>query len=100
MRLGTVVKDPDIKRAVAINWATYIGSDTISGSPVWTAPTGLTIEGTPTIAINVATAIVSGGQEGCDYALSCRVTLSSGATEDGTIIVQVRSGDADPRLTR
>lgn len=100
MRLGEIVKDPGIKRAVAIDWSTYIGADTISGTPAWTAATGLTIEGTPTIAANVCTAIVSGGLEGCDYLLTCRITLSSGATEDGTVVIKVRTGEADPRLTR
>lgn len=99
MRLGTVLKDPGINRAVDIDWDTYIGEDTITGA-AWTAATGLTVEGTPTLADNIATAIVSGGQEGCDYLLTCRITLASGATEDGTVVVQVRTGDADPRLTR
>lgn len=100
MRLGDVVKDPDVARGLSINWAIYLGADTISGSPVWSAPTGLAIVGTPSFAANVATAIVSGGQEGCDYLVVCRVTLNSGATEDGTIEVRVRTGDEDPRLTR
>lgn len=99
MRLGEIVKDPDTTRAVAINWTTYMGTDTVSGC-AWTAPTGLTIVGTPTLVASVATALVSGGQEGCDYNLTCRATLSSGATEDGTVVVKVRTGDADPRLTR
>lgn len=100
MRLGEIIKDPDIIRAVAIDWTTYIGTDTISGSPAWSVANGLAIEGTPTLVANVATAKISGGQEGADYLVTCRVTLSSGATEDGTIVVRVRTGDKDPRLTR
>ena len=100
MRLGEIVKDPDTSRAVAIDWSTYLGADTVSGSPSWAAPTGLAIVGTPSFAANVATAIVSGGQEGCDYMQVCTVTLASGATEDGTVVVKVRTGDEDPRLTR
>lgn len=99
MRLASLLKDPDVSKAAAIDWTTYIGSDTIN-SASWTAPTGLAIVGSPSLAANVATAIVSGGQEGCDYALTCRITMASGATEDGTVLVQVRSGEADPRLTR
>jgi hypothetical protein len=100
MLLGEVIKDPDIIRAIAIDWATYIPPDTISGSPAWSVANGLAIEGTPTFVSNVATAKISGGQEGADYLVTCRVTLSSGATEDGTVMVRVRTGEKESRLTR
>lgn len=100
MYLGTALKDPDISRAIAIDMDTYLGSDTVSGSPAWSVATGLAVSGTPTFSANLATAIITGGQEGCDYLVTCRATLSSGATEDFTVRVQVRTGEADPRLTR
>lgn len=101
MRLGTMVKDPDNAKAISINWTTYIGADTVS-SCSWSAANGLTVEASPapSLAAGVAIATVSGGQEGCDYLVTCRATLSSGVTEDGTVLVQVRTGEAEPRLTR
>ena len=101
MMVGTMdPKHPDSTVAVSINVATYMAPDTVSGLPVWTAPTGLAIVGTPSFASNVATALFSGGQEGCDYNLDCAVTLTSGVVEHFTVVVPVRTGAADPRLTR
>lgn len=100
MRLGDVVVAPGVKRALSIAMATYLGSDTVSGSPAWTVATGMTIQGTPSFAANVATAIVIPTQEGADYLATCSVVLASGATEDFTILVKCRTGDEDPRLTR
>ena len=98
MRLGSVVVAPGVKRALSINVATYLGSDTVSGSPVWTVANGMTIQGTPTFSANVATAIVIPTEEGCDYIATCSVVLASTATEDFTILVKCRTGNEDPRL--
>jgi hypothetical protein len=102
MRLGDVVKAPGVDRAISINLATYLGADTVSGSPAWSVATGLEVVGTPSIAANVATAIIGGDsdQDGSDYLVTCHVELASGADEDFTVLVKVRSGDEDPRLTR
>jgi hypothetical protein len=101
VRLGDVVVAPGVQRAVAIDWTDYIGDDDeISGSPSWSAATGLEIEGTPTFSDPVATVIVTPSQEGCDYNLVCAITLASGATEEGLVVVKCRTGEEDPRLTR
>lgn len=99
MRLGTLVVAPGVKRAVSIDVSDYIDPDTVSGSPTWAGATGLTVSG-PTFALNVATAYAIPSQEGCDYNLVCSILLSTGATEHFLVVIQCRTGEADPRLTR
>lgn len=99
MLVGTIEKDPDVKTPVKVDWTNYIVGDSISGTPSWSVANGLTIEGTPAFASNVATAIISGGQEGLDYLATCHVDLASGASEDATVIIKVRTRETDPRLT-
>ena len=36
------VKDPSAVLDYVINWSTWLGSDTITGTPTWTVPTGIT----------------------------------------------------------
>lgn len=100
MLTGTLSKAPAVKRAVQVDWSSYLSTtgDAISGSPTWIVPSGITVEGTPSFASNVATAIVSGGEEGENYLITCRVNLASGASEDGNVLLKVRTLQDDPRL--
>jgi hypothetical protein len=99
MRLGEVVVAPGVKRALSIDWDDYyLGADTISGAPTWSAGTGITLSGAA-FSSNVATVYAIPSQEGCDYNVVCSITLASGATEEGLIVVKCRTGDADARLT-
>lgn len=98
MLVGEVIKDPDSARALSIDWTDYIGSNTISATD-WTVANGLT-EGAAATSGNIRSCIVSGGKEGCDYLVTCRVTLNDSTTEDGTILVKVRTLGEDPRLVR
>jgi len=101
MFLGEFLKDPHTSRAVDVDWNTYVPlTDSISGAPVWTVASGLTIDGTPTIVAGVATARVGGGQEGVDGLVTCRINLASGATEEVSILCRVRTGEKEPRLSR
>lgn len=100
MRVGEIVIAAGVKRAVSINMLDYLEDDVVSGSPSWDAANGMTIEGSPTFADNVATAIVKPTQTGCDYVATCSVELEGGGTEDFTILVRCRDTDEDPRLTR
>lgn len=97
--LGKLAVAPGAKRAISIDLADYIGSDTVSGTPSWSGATGLTVSGAA-IATNVASCYVIAAQPGCDYNLECTATLSSTATEKFMIVIQCRTGATDPRLER
>lgn len=96
--MDTVVKDPDDIRTVSVDWTAFIGAAAIS-TTAWSVANGLTL-GTTGSSGNVRSALVSGGQEGCDYLVTCRVTLNTAEVKDETVLVKVRTGDEDPRLTR
>jgi len=100
VRLGTLVVAPGVKRAVSIDLTTYIAPDSISGTPSWAGATGLTVSGAALGTGDVASCYVIPSQEGVDYNLVCTVTLNSTATEEFLIVIQCRTGEEDPRLTR
>lgn len=76
-------KDPDENLDYSIDFTDVIGvspGDTITGTPVWSAtPSGLTLS-SPTLNGNVATTFASGGTEGEEYELSCRIQTTQGRT--------------------
>jgi len=98
MALATIYVDPDDKRTVSIDWTDFIGAATIS-TTAWSAATGVTL-GTPATSGNVRSVPVSGFKEGCDYLVTCRVTLNTGEIKDQSVLLKVRTLGADPRLVR
>lgn len=93
-----IVKDPDDTRTVSVDWTDFIGAASISSTD-WTVATGLT-EGTNATSGNIRSCLVSGGKEGCDYLVTCRVTLNTGEIKDQSVLVKVRTLGEDPRLVR
>ena len=81
-------KDPDAIKDFQINWATWLGTDTISTS-TWTVPTGIT-KVTDTNTTTTVTIWMSGGTNLTDYELSNKITTANGRTEEDTIIIKVR----------
>ena len=59
-------------------------------SAVWTVPTGLTLDAQSEIGL-VAFITVSGGTDGVDYDVLCRMTPSSGNVVEQTITIPVRA---------
>lgn len=96
--METIVKDPDDTRTVSVDWSEFIGSSTISSTD-WTVATGLT-EGTNSTSGNTRSCLVSGGKEGCDYLVTCRVTLNTGEIRDQSVLLKVRTLGEDQRLIR
>jgi hypothetical protein len=99
MMLEPIEKDPDVKRAIEIDIGTYRGTATVNGTPTWSVPSGLTVVD-DSFADDIAIGIISGGQEGCRYLVTCHVDFVSGPSEDFTIDMRVRTGAGDPRLQR
>jgi hypothetical protein len=71
----------DSGEAVArtLNWAADLNGSTISGTPTWTVPAGLTNEATSNTT-TTASIRISGGVPGQDYIITCLVTTA--ASED------------------
>ena len=82
---ATFSKDPNAILDYQINWATWLGSDTIASS-AWTVPAGIT-QTSATNTTTTATIWLSGGTEGTDYDLINRITTVGGRTDDRTITI-------------
>jgi hypothetical protein len=90
--LRTFLKDPSAVLDYSFDWTTdgWIGSDTITGTPTWTVPAGLTKD-SQSNTTTVATAVISGGTHGTDYDVACKITTAAGRTDERTFRLQVRN---------
>jgi len=80
-------EDPDAIKDYTINWATYLGADTIATS-TWTVPTGITkVSDTKTTTTTLVW--LSGGTAGSSYSLINRITTAGGRTEDQILVIKV-----------
>lgn len=86
--MATFVHDPDAVLDYQIDWATWLGTDTIATS-TWVVPTGLT-KGSDTKTATTATVWLSGGTVGQRYSVTNRITTAGGRTEDGSFDIVVR----------
>lgn len=90
--LKTFTKDPAAVLDYTIDWDAndWLGSDTITGTPVWTVPSGLTKD-SQSNTTTTATAWLSGGTADQDYDVACKITTTAGRTDERTIRIQVRN---------
>ena len=77
------IKDPDAVLDYALDWAEWLGADTIQGV-TWIVSTGLTLTAKSHTA-TTATVWLAGGTVGATYAVTCRVTTALARTDDRTI---------------
>lgn len=89
MSMGSIQKDPDSTAQYDVEWADYLGADTLSTSS-WVVPTGLTQADGGSISGTITRVKLSGGTVGCDYLVTNRVVTVGGITEDRSFLVQVR----------
>ena len=85
--VGIWQKDPNAVLPYTIDWADWLGSDTISSS-TWTVASGITEDSTSSTT-TVATILLSGGTSGTSYSVTNRITTAAGLTEDRTIRIDV-----------
>lgn len=83
----TYTKDPASVADYAIDWSSYLGSDTIQ-TATWAATDGITLNSTSKTTTS-ATAWVSGGTSGATYYLTNTITTAAGRTEDQIIALVV-----------
>jgi hypothetical protein len=89
--LRTFTKDPGAVLDYSFDWTVdgWIGADTITGTPVWTVPAGITKD-SQSNTTTVATVVISGGTAGANYDVSCKITTAGGRTDERTFRLQVR----------
>jgi hypothetical protein len=89
--LRTFVKDPSAVLDYSFDWTAdgWIGADTITGTPVWTVPTGVTKD-SQSNTTTMATVVISGGTAGENYDVACKITTAGGRTDERTFRLQVR----------
>jgi len=80
-------KDPNAVLDYAIDWSSWLGTDTISTS-AWTVASGITKTGESKTSTK-ATIWLSGGTAGVTYELTNRIVTTAGRTDDRTIGIVV-----------
>lgn len=80
-------KDPNAVLDYQINWAAWLGTDTISTS-AWTVPSGIT-QTSASNTTTTATIWLSGGTAGAQYDLVNRIVTAGGRTDDRTITISM-----------
>lgn len=80
-------KDPVAVLDYSVNWATWLGSDTISTS-TWDVPPGITKD-SDTNTTTAATIWLSGGSLGQNYRITNRIVTVAGRTDERTIYVNI-----------
>lgn len=81
-------KDPNDSSTHAIDWALFLGVDTIQ-SVAWTLQSGIT-QASASNTTTTTTITLSGGTLGSDYLVTARITTASGRSETASLLVKVR----------
>ena len=91
--IATKTKDPDAKLDYIVDWASWLGTDTISTSS-WTVPPGITeMSGSPgpsTKTDTTATIWLEGGTAGTDYDIINSIVTAAGRKDDRTFRITVK----------
>lgn len=81
-------KDPSEAAFYLIDWALELGADTITGTPSWSVPAGLT--GANQSNTTTTTQIkLSSGVAGVEYAVTCTIATAGGQTFKRTLWIRV-----------
>jgi hypothetical protein len=83
------IRDPSDVDDYLINWAPWLGTDTISASS-WTVPTGLTKD-SDTKTTTTATIWLSGGTAKTEYRVANKITTAGGRTKERSFTVLVEN---------
>lgn len=85
-----MLKDPDSVLPFAVDWSDWLtGEADTAASATWIVPTGLT-QASTSLSGGKATIWLSGGTNGSDYSVTCRLTTTGGRTDDRTLRITVR----------
>jgi len=88
--LGTKLKDPNDVLDYEIDWGAWLGTDTITATPVvWTVPAGVTLVAQSQTTTKTVVWI-SGGTVGEHYRIECRIVTAAGRITDESFELVVR----------
>lgn len=83
-----IPKDPDAVLDYTMDWSEWLETgDTITGTPTWTVPTGLT-KASQSNTTTAATAWISGGVAGMNYLVACKIVTAGGRTDERSFRVK------------
>lgn len=82
-------KDPDAVLDYVVNWATWLGADTISAS-TWEVPAGLTQPFSASNTTTAATVWLGGGTVSTTYEVVNHITTTSGRQNDATLHIYIK----------
>ena len=88
MAQALFLKDPQAVLDYKIDWATWLGTDTISAVS-WTVASGITQDSVSNTT-TAATIWLSEGTVGSTYDLICHITTAGGRQDDRTIAIEIR----------
>ena len=81
-------KNPNAVLDYMWDWSLWLGSDTITGSPVITTSTGITKD-SQSNTTNTVTVWLSGGSVGNSYVVTCKIATAAGRTDERSITIRV-----------
>ncbi|MCE9566366.1 MAG: hypothetical protein K8U57_30450 [Planctomycetes bacterium] len=87
------LKDPGDRVDYLVDYTDWLGTDTITGTPSWTVPTGLTNYAVSNTTTG-ATIWLTGGTHGNDYTVTCQVTTTGGRIKQQSFTIKVRDNVA------
>lgn len=86
----SIVKDPDAILDYTWDWTAYLDLYTdVIASHSFIVDTGITVN-SHFVNGALVTAFVSGGTDGNEYALVCRIVTTGGRTDDRTIYLKIK----------
>lgn len=83
------LKDPGDRIDYTINFTDWLNGDTITGTPSWTVPSGLTLYAQSNTT-TAATVWLSGGTNNEEYVVVCQITTTGGRIKQQGFIVKVK----------
>ena len=88
--MATFLKDPASILDFVFDWSAWLeAAETITSHTI-TVPTGI-VKDSSTEASGKVTVWLSGGTDGTDYAIACKIVTSSTRTDERTITVACRN---------
>lgn len=81
-------KDPNDVLDYTVDWETWLGADTITGTPSWAIdPSGELSIASQANTTTTATVFLSGGTAGDTYSVRCRIVTTGGRTKDQSFLI-------------
>jgi hypothetical protein len=88
MSVTLFTKDPSAVLDFGFDWSSWLATGETIESAVWTVPAGLT-KGSSSISGAVTVIWLSGGDNGTNHRVTCRITTSQGRVDERSFVVTV-----------